>query len=76
MKKPSKRDQIERRRALACGGFDGQDVCNGVIACQRCGLCLVHCTCTSGARVQPGAKTPAGKQLALCEQPQLTWQGR
>jgi hypothetical protein len=78
MSKQSKRDQIEYRRALACGGFDGESICRGAIECQCCGNCLLHCECGRriklvGARVQKG---PQGEQLALCERPQLTWQGR
>jgi hypothetical protein len=76
MRKQSKKDQIEKRRTFACGGFDGQDVCKGVIGCQRCGNCLLHCACTRDARVEPGAEMLAGEQLALCERPQFAWKDR
>jgi hypothetical protein len=73
MKKKSRREEVMKRRTFACGGFDNESVCRGVIACQRCGNCLVHCACAREAHVEPGAQTLAGAQLALCEEPRFTW---
>jgi hypothetical protein len=53
--------------------------CHVTLACMRCGLCLLHCTCVARAqpvtpeprrkRGQPEAPDP--RQMQLCEKPDL-----